>query len=398
MNKASLPDGWKSTTLGTFMNLKNGVNTNKGAYGKGIKFVNVMDIFKQHCLYKQDVTGSVEVTDRQLKEYSVIQGDVLFNRTSEIPQEIALSSIYLDDETITFGGFVIRGRQNKRLLLPEYAKYCFKANSVRKEMIRRCQGAIRANIGQKDLSQIAITIPPLPEQKAIASLLLQWDTTIEKTDALISAKEHQFKWLVKNLIDTPDFNRQSLKNIACMNSGGTPHSKVPEYYGGEIPWVSIADMTQKGMWVNFTHRTLTKLGLSNSNAQIYPKNTVLYAIYASIGECSIAGVALSSSQAILGIRPDAKKLHYEYLYYYFSSLKKKIKLQGQGGTQSNLNKGIVKNFKIPLPPLSEQKRIAKILNTNHREIELLQKQAQQYRSQKHGLMQKLLTGEWRIKK
>ena len=122
MSNINLPTGWTTTTLGTFMDFKNGVNADKDAYDKGIKFVNVMDIFRKNCLSSDDVIGSVEITDKQLDEYSVVRGDILFNRTSETPEEIAFSSVYLGEEKITFGGFVIRGRQTKQLLLPEFAK------------------------------------------------------------------------------------------------------------------------------------------------------------------------------------------------------------------------------------------------------------------------------------
>ena len=62
-----------------------------------------------------------------------------------------------------------------------------------------------------------------------------------------------------------------LADIADMNSGGTPKSAVDEYYGGDIPWVSIADMTNQGKWISATERTLTPLGLQNSSARIYPQ-------------------------------------------------------------------------------------------------------------------------------
>ncbi|MFL9598536.1 restriction endonuclease subunit S, partial [Aeromonas veronii] len=121
-------------------------------------------------------------------------------------------------------------------------------------------------------------------------------------------------------------------------------------YGGNIPWVSIADMTKQGKWISSTEKNLTELGLENSSARIYPKNSVLYAMYASIGECSIAQVPLSSSQAILGIRPKSE-LNFEFLYFFLTSLKGEIKLQGQQGTQSNLNAGMVKDFLLYLPEM-----------------------------------------------
>ena len=221
----TLPDGWREVQLGEFMEFKNGLNTRKENYGSGVKFVNVMDIFSHNHLYANDVIGSVQVNEKQRVDYSVKYGDVLFNRTSETFEEIAMSSVYLDKKEIIFGGFVIRGRQKTNILMPEYSAYCFQAHTVRRELIRRGQGAVRANIGQKDLSKIPIVIPPVNEQRAIASLLEKWDTAIEKTEALIEAKEKRFKWLVKLLIGkryNSKYGRVSsiTKEVSNRNQGG----------------------------------------------------------------------------------------------------------------------------------------------------------------------------------
>jgi type I restriction enzyme S subunit len=119
-------------------------------------------------------------------------------------------------------------------------------------------------------------------------------------------------------------------------------------------------------------------------------------MYASIGECSIAAVEMSSSQAILGIRAK-EKLDFEYLYFFLSSLKEEIKLQGQQGTQSNLNAGMVKNFKILLPSIPEQQKIAAVLSAADNEIQIHQHELAALKLQKKGLMQQLLTGKVRVK-
>ena len=138
MNKTlQIPNGWRKVLLSEFMEFKNGVNAGKEAYGKGTKFVNIMDIFKKPFLTEKDIAGLVQINDKQKQEYSVKYGDILFNRTSEIPNEIAFSSVYTGEENITFGGFVIRGRQIKNYLNTEYAGYCFKSEYIRKEMIER---------------------------------------------------------------------------------------------------------------------------------------------------------------------------------------------------------------------------------------------------------------------
>ena len=76
----NLPKGWSTTTLGSFMDFKNGANADKDAYGKGVKFVNVMDVFRKNYLSSDDITGSVEITDKQLDRYSVIKRDISFKR------------------------------------------------------------------------------------------------------------------------------------------------------------------------------------------------------------------------------------------------------------------------------------------------------------------------------
>ena len=197
---ALIPEGWQKVALGEFMEFKNGINADKSAYGQGTKFVNVMDVFRKSFLKKDDITGKIQISEKQLSEYSVIHGDILFNRTSETREEIAYSTVYTDKETVTFGGFVIRGRQKKNLLLPAFAGYCFKNESTCKEMIRRSQGAVRANIGQKDLIKIPILIPPKHEQEKIVQILSRFDSAIEKTGALIAAKQKRFEWLLKTLI------------------------------------------------------------------------------------------------------------------------------------------------------------------------------------------------------
>ena len=75
--EASIPEGWQKVALGEFMQFKNGINADKSAYGQGTKFVNVMDIFRNRFLKKDDIAGMVQISDKQLSEYSVIHGDIL---------------------------------------------------------------------------------------------------------------------------------------------------------------------------------------------------------------------------------------------------------------------------------------------------------------------------------
>ncbi|WP_131669393.1 restriction endonuclease subunit S [Psychrobacter pygoscelis] len=253
-----------------------------------------------------------------------------------------------------------------------------------------------------------VNLPPLPEQQKIAKILATWDKAISTTERLIDNSQQQKKALMQQLLTgkqrllddsgvrfSGEWEKVKLGDVAAMNSGGTPKSTVKAYYGGDIPWVSISDMTKYGKWISITERYLTEEGLLSSSARLYPKGTILYAMYASIGECSIADIPVSSSQAILGIRP-SEKLNNLYLYYYLSNLKKRIAQMGQQGTQANLNAGMVKEFRLNLPSLEEQQKIATVLTNADREIELLQQQLADLQQEKRALMQQLLTGKRRV--
>ena len=173
-----VPNGWKQSELGTVFDFKNGLNTDKEKYGRGYKFVNVMDVFGNSILTEEKIIGRVEVLEKQLKEYQLKYGDVLFNRTSETFDEIAMSAVYLDNVVATFGGFVIRGRPKVDDVLPDYSVYLFQSDDYRNQVIKLGQGAVRANIGQKDLAKVNILLPPQQEQQKIAQILSTWDKAV----------------------------------------------------------------------------------------------------------------------------------------------------------------------------------------------------------------------------
>jgi type I restriction enzyme S subunit len=271
------------------------------------------------------------------------------------------------------------------------------------QFVRLANGATRFGLGIDSLNNALIPLPPLAEQRKIAEILRTWDEAIETAEAELNAKQERKRWLMGKLIDRGSAHLASgsgrtkyrLREITSMASGGTPKTSVPQYFGGNIPWVSISDMTAGSSYIYETKTFITEEGLSNSSARIFNKGTVLFAMYASIGECRIAGLDLTTSQAILGIIPKPT-IRSEYLYYYLCRIKESAKSHGQTGTQANLNKGIVGDFEISLPSLGEQDQILEILKATDGEIEGSVKLADSLRSQKRGLMQKLLTGEVRV--
>ena len=398
-----IPEDWEAVPFSEFMEFQNGVNADKSAYGTGFRFINVLEVITKSHLRAQDIPGRVELSKSRAAAYVVRRGDIVFNRTSETQEEVGLSAVYVGDEFVVFGGFVIRGQPKDERIHTIYAGYGLRAPVIRGQIVARGQGAIRANIGQADLRKVWMALPTKAEQDAIAEALSDADALIESLEQLLVKKRRLKQGAMQELLSgkkrLPGFSGEwdvkRLGELADMGSGGTPPSSNAAFYDGDIPWVSISDMTQCGKVISTTDRNLSVAGLNSSAAQMFPAGTVLYAMYASLGECSIAGMPLCSSQAILGIRAKSA-LDDEFLYYFLTSIKAQVKTMGQQGTQANLNKGMVRDFQLQVPLRPEQTAIAAILSDIDDEISALEAKLVKARQLKQGMMQELLTGRIRL--
>ncbi|QXC58897.1 restriction endonuclease subunit S [Vibrio mimicus] len=152
-----------------------------------------------------------------------------------------------------------------------------------------------------------------------------------------------------------------LGDLFKITSGGTPSRKKSEYYdGGDIHWVKTGDLHNK--YVRSASEFITQEGLASSSARLYPKGTVLVAMYgATIGACSILDIEAATNQACAAFTP-TEKVDPVFLYYLLKHSKPAFVKAGSGGAQPNISGTFLKNFEIPLPPLEEQKRIAAILD------------------------------------
>jgi len=392
-----LPNGWKKVKLGDVVKMSSGGTPSKdnASFWNGdIPWISALEMHKNFV-----EEAKLNITEDALKKGSSLakKNDLLLlTRGSMLWKRIPVCLCLRD---VAFNQDVKCLHANEKLN-STFLLYWFGCMEPKIMHMVVGTGIGAGKLESSGILDLDVNLPPLEEQKKIAATLSVWDSAIEKMEKLIEAKEISFNSLLKELIYAPAekecWNIVKLGDVSEMSSGGTPKSSIEKYYNGDVLWVSIADMTEQGMYIKDTAKKLTKLGIENSAAKIYPKGTVLYAMYASIGEVFIAEKEMASSQAILGIQVSDKLVN-KYLYYFLVGQKERIKLQGQAGTQSNLNAGMVKNLDIPVPSIKEQNKIIAVLDNGMDELSLLKQQLENYKKQKQGLMQKLLTGQWRVK-
>ena len=260
-------------------------------------------------------------------------------------------------------------------------------------------------LNRETFNKVKISFPKSKaEQEKIAEILQEQDRLIEFKEKLIEEKKKQKQYLMEALLTgkvrLPGFTDEwvviPLGQVSDMSSGGTPLTSKQEYFGNDHIWVSIADMSSSGKYIFDSKIKLSNLGLNNCSARLFKKGTVLFAMYASIGECVIAGEECCTSQAILGIVPNTEKLNNEFLYYSLIQKKTSIIAMQQASSQPNLNKGLVQSIQIELPPRLEQIAIVNVLSKADDELDLLQKELEEQKRKKQSLMQLLLTGIVRV--
>jgi len=148
---------------------------------------------------------------------------------------------------------------------------------------------------------------------------------------------------------------RALGEICFTTSGGTPSRGNKRYYEGNIPWVKSGELN-KGL-ITDTEEKISEEAIKNSSAKIFPKGTLLIALYgATIGKLAFLGIEAATNQAVCGIYKN-ENIDSNYLYYYLFSKKPSLVKQGIGGAQPNISQGILKNLELPIPPLQEQQAI-----------------------------------------
>lgn len=154
----------------------------------------------------------------------------------------------------------------------------------------------------------------------------------------------------------PSWRWVRLGEVCETTSGGTPSRGYREYYEGSIPWVKSGELNDG--FIYSTEETITELGLENSSAKLFPKETLLIALYgATVGKLGILKVGAATNQAVCAIFPN-HEIDRNFLFFYLLFYRHSLLNLSFGGAQPNISQELVRTIMLPLPPLSEQKSIA----------------------------------------
>ncbi|TKG02122.1 restriction endonuclease subunit S [Vibrio lentus] len=393
---------WNLEKLGSFYTFKNGVNADKDQYGKGTKFINVLDVLQPYPITSDSIKGKVEVNEKTLEKNAVINGNLLFQRSSETREEVGTSNVYLGDRTVTFGGFVIRGTPVQQVN-PIYMNYLLKSSKARKEIVTKSGGSTRYNVGQETLSSVSIIVSDVDdEQQKIADFLTTTDIKIgqltEKHRLLkeykkgvmqqIFSQQLRFKDANGNVF--PDWGNKSLNQLA---------SKITTKNKGRLVKVALTNSAKHGIMSqqDYFEKDIAK-GDNTDNYCVVDINDFVYnpriselAPVGPIGRNKIEKGVMSPLYSVFRFNPG---ICLDFIEYFFKGTTwhkymHSVANFGARHDRMNISSADLMALPCPFPCVEEQKEIACFLQSIDSKVEGVAIQIKQTKQFKKGLLQQM---------
>jgi type I restriction enzyme S subunit len=382
-----LPNGWKKVKLGDIAIISSGstpLRSNKAYFDNGnIPWVKTMDL----------TNGKITKTDECITELAA-------KKCKPYPTGTVLVAMYGGFNQIGRTGLLtfpasinqaLAALQFDKDICSEYVLFYLNANVDR---WRSCAASSRKdpNITSHDVEKFKIVLPPIEEQKKIVATLSVWDSAIEKMEKLIEAKENAKQFFFYKLVT----ENSCLWEIKKLSDFLTPGNKTP-VLNTSLYRKMIVKLHKKGLEFNTQTREMADTRpfyIRNEGELIIGKQNYFNGSIAIVDkehdQCICSNAIMSFS---------IKDIHPLYLYEYISDEEylKKHSMLANGTGQKELSEKDFLNFEIRVPKRKQQDEIACVLNNSSLEIFLLHAQLENYKKQKQGLMQKLLTAQWRVK-
>jgi type I restriction enzyme S subunit len=366
MNKGALAKaGWQTKKLNDFS-----MAISTGPFGSllhksdyvddGVPLVNPINMVNEGISPDPSMLIS-ETTRQRLSNYALEEGDIVVARRGEIGRCAVVGSCEAGWLCGT-GSFFVRPLPS---IDSQFLAYLIRSGTYREKLEQAATGTTMKNLSNAALSDLVVSIPPLPEQQRIVGIL------DEAFDGIAAAKANAEKNLqnaralfeshLQSVFTQRDqgWPEKKLGEVADVQSGGTPLVSRKEYWNGKIPWYSSGELN--GLLTTDPERHVTTAGLESSNAKLFPTGSLLIGMYDTAAlKMSILDRDGTFNQAIAGVRPN-DAIEMQFLFYAINAAKARLLLERRGVRQKNLSLGKIKDITIPVPNRSEQRETVSCL-------------------------------------
>ncbi len=414
-----IPEDWRVIRLGEVCSRKGdyGINAAAVEYSSNLPtYLRITDISPEGNFIDIDKKS---VDSPQSNNFILEDNDIVFARTGA---SVGKSYIHKkEDGKLVFAGFLIRFRTVSEVLSPKYLSYYVQTNKYWNWVKVNSMRSGQPGINSKEYCDMPLPIPPYPEQQKIATILSTWDSVIAKQEQLIIAKQEFKKGLMQLLLtgkkrfegfegkwETPVINTV----FDFLNTNSLSRNQLNYDDDEGVYNIHYGDIhaTYEDSILNFEYENkvpkINKDVLLSKNVDYLKSGDLIIADasedYEGIGE-AIELANVNERKVVSGLhtfafRDKTNKTAEGFRSYIFRNpvVKKTLKTIATGSKVYGISKGNIQKFRIVLPTLPEQQKIASVLSAADKEIGLLQSELAELRGQKRGLMQVLLTGKKRV--
>lgn len=365
--------------------------------GSNVRSTKISDIFTNFVSEKKS---------KSLKKAVASRGDVVIThrgtlgQISYIPKNSAYSRYIISQSQF-------RVQFDSNLVEPSWVVMFFRSRQGRQSLLegKGHTGVPALAQPTTKFRQLAIPLPSVEEQRIIATALSDADALIDALEQSIVKKRQIKQGAMQELLTgkrrlpgfAGEWSVKQLGDVGQIKSGGTPSTLRADFWDGEIPWCTPSDLTNLtcSKLLTQTSRSISQYGLKFSSAEIIPKRSLIMTTRATIGECAINSVPMTTNQGFKNIVPFAD-VNVDFLYYLMSTQKNRLVSLCGGSTFLEIGKTQLLSFEILMPDYNEQTAIANILSDMDDEIAALEAKLAKARQIKIGMMQELLTGRIRL--
>jgi len=296
-------------------------------------------------------------------------------------------------------------------LLPLFLLYSLFAKSVIDQCKKMMVGGQYPALNSSQVSNIKLLLPPLPEQKKIAEILSTVDQAIEKVDEAIEKTQRLKKGLMQELLTRGIGNKEfkdteigripkeweavKIKDLGKVFTGKTPSTTNPAYWGGDIPFITPADI-KEAKYIYQTERNVSQEGAQRIGYTLPNETVLVVCIGSTIGKTGLTNRGSITNQQINAVVCNSKT-NPHFVYYAITLRSEIVKSFSGVAAVPIIKKSSFEKLKLPYPQLSEQDKIAEILSTVDERLDLFRKRKERLERTKKGLMDVLLTGRKRVK-
>ena len=257
-----------------------------------------------------------------------------------------------------------------------------------KEKISGHKGATFDSISRDEIESLKIPLPPLDIQNSIIAECEAIDNEMQTAKSIVEDKKNEIAEIMKNVKG----EMKKLGEIYKISSGGTPSRKEPSYWiDGNIPWLTTTEVTNG--YITKTNEYITEEGLKNSSAKLFPKDSLVIAMYGqgtTRGRTAKLGIETTTNQACAVLYEKLTDINTDYVWASLKSQYENLRSISHGSAQPNLTAGDIFNFSIPVPPLSEQQKIVEQISALEDQIAAAKKIIADVPAKKQAILDKWL--------